>query len=1119
MGMSKKRKRADTDTARRCHSKRQDTHGTHDKTHTKSPVLNSCYPQVLTLREYFVASLPAASRVRRRRLEAWKDPETTTTSTTLLDTCLVGVLSHPSPEVQQERACNFVTFTQTQSSANQCHTAQGPICSIQDVVDFVIWLLFRKCPLTSNRPRHLLCNGLQKGNPLPGQVADSNGVFAISGNFQQHPNEGYNLLRKQPWEQYAALLGADGESIISSLLLDCGLFLRIDEGCDNYLQISGIPISDLNTHSSKGTNGSSATALRKLSDVTFARNRILYAKAPLNKKGVVHFGLKHVHVLQRYPRVDSADDTFHVMKHIFPRQFGLTNVFASPKGQQSGSFKAPDFTYREEEVSTAAKGARTRVPRRLRGAPNALVSRFRKRHARCSYTQLLRYHCPTGVRGQPNVDYVVTTEAAASSASTALNTQPLFSTKSQRQDLASHPSADTTRSFLPHSTPAPNVSAFCKAVLQRVLPGDVLGTGDDGKHNWKMFLRSVDRFVVLRRFETMTLAQVCQDLRIKCIGWMRPPHSHASSAMSRTDYNKRLEILQELMYYIFDSLLIPLLRSNFYITESGVHRNKLFFFRHDVWRRLSEPSLAFLRLNLYKPMKPSEVRKTFESRSLGYSNVRLLPKAEGARPITNLKRRMLKSAGGKRILGASINTQLAPVFNAFGYERKLNPDRLGGAIFSIAGLQGKLKQFAQQIPPREKLYFVKLDIQSCFDTIPQAELMKVVDNILTQSQYRTTRYTELKRSEGSNNKLCKQKFGGLAQFANDEAVLSLANATDLVSGKDGAVLVEGYMQKVWQHRQLISLLREHVLKNIVKIGKKHYQQTTGIPQGSVLSSALCTFFYSEFEKNCLGFLLPASSLLIRLIDDFLLITTDKAQAVEFLRVMLRGSQAYGITVNQNKTLANFDVQVGGQKIPRADQRRGFPYCGLLLDTKSLEIAKDWRRKDQIVDNGITVDVKKRAVNTFRRKTVLSFKMQMQAMLLDATLNSPDRVQSTYMEAFEETVTKMHAYARNMPPRLRPSGAIVQGVLAELIKVASRLGQRRQPRLQDGQLQNPVSRAQITWIGAMAFERVLLPKQTDYRHVLLWLRSLRRSETRTGSNHRTLRRFVQSHDCVLDRSVY
>lgn len=139
--------------------------------------------------------------------------------------------------------------------------------------------------------------------------------------------------------------------------------------------------------------------------------------------------------------------------------------------------------------------------------------------------------------------------------------------------------------------------------------------------------------------------------------------------MAKSDHDKRKEIFLELVYWVFDSFLIPLVRSNFHVTESNVHRNRLFYFRHDVWRMLSEPSLSNLRLNLFEDVPTETASKLLNARSLGFSKIRLLPKKSGVRIITNLKRRQQIMRNGAMVLGRSINSVMTPAFNVITYEK------------------------------------------------------------------------------------------------------------------------------------------------------------------------------------------------------------------------------------------------------------------------------------------------------------------------------------------------------------------------------------------------------------------------------------------------------------------
>ena len=137
--------------------------------------------------------------------------------------------------------------------------------------------------------------------------------------------------------------------------------------------------------------------------------------------------------------------------------------------------------------------------------------------------------------------------------------------------------------------------------------------------------------------------------------------------MSQSDLNKRIEIFQEFLYYVFDSILVPLIRAHFHVTESNVHRNRLFFFRHDVWRSLAEPAIASLNSTMFEEIRLDRAKKILDSRALGFSQIRLLPKQTGVRPIMNLRRRIAKP--GSKVLGRSINSVLAPVYSALTFEK------------------------------------------------------------------------------------------------------------------------------------------------------------------------------------------------------------------------------------------------------------------------------------------------------------------------------------------------------------------------------------------------------------------------------------------------------------------
>ena len=943
----------------------------------------------------------------------------------------------------------------------------------------------------------------------------------LPGILQSHPNESIDKLRQTPWASIFDLLKVDAELIFLHLLLDCAVFVKLSSGRDNLLQFSGVPIHEnagdrqkpgSTTVLGRSMNGATAPP----STIKFVRNRMLYGKPGLNSNGQVKFGLKHVHVLERKTDIGSPMQTLHVMKHVFPRQFGLHNVFTSAVDPRQSSHPQQDYTYREEELQNSDEKS-NKIPRRLRGGAQRIIYKMRRLHSRCSQSQLLRYYCAVGsfndIRRAGKLD-----SSTPASESTAPITQPPSNWPAA---LDGQTPGGEVPEFFSCATPAANVSAFCRAVLKRTLPKDMFGAGDSGGGNWRHIWTTLDRFVKMRRFETLSLHGVCHGMKVRAISWLQPPNMPGNQKLAMSEVKKRLEILHEIVYYVFDSLIMPTIRGNFYVTESGPYRNQLFYFRHDVWRKLTEPSLAMMRLNLYEQIPTSQVRRVLDSKRLGYSYVRLLPKADGTRPITNLRRRVVKTVGGRRILGPSINTQLNPVFCALTYERHHDPAHLGGTILSIGGLRDKLKAFSGTVKS-SKLYFVKADVQSCFDSIPQRELLHTIEEILKHSHYRVMKYAQLKstvvkRPDGSTGS--RPRFPSLARPASSDDSSTASVVAHMLKQKAGLVVAETGMQKLWRSSQLLKLLQEHVQSNIVKMGRKHFRQADGIPQGSVLSSILCSYFYSAFEAEYLGFL-NSSCLLVRLIDDFLLITTERCKAQRFLQVMTTKHETYGISVNPDKTLASFDVLIKGKKIPRHSGREAFPYCGVAIDTNTLELRKERQRKDVFVQNGLTVDTSKHAGASLRRKVLASLKIQMQPMLLDPALNSTRRITVTLLEAFAEAGMKMHRYLKIMRTAHRPSQQHLITIVEGMIGAAMQYSRSGDQITNEGQRGTNLTRNRVCWIAAASLERVLSVKQSQYPFVLQWLRSLlKHSEASMCMSRKSLEKLLEDSRRHFEGVVY
>lgn len=109
------------------------------------------------------------------------------------------------------------------------------------------------------------------------------------------------------------------------------------------------------------------------------------------------------------------------------------------------------------------------------------------------------------------------------------------------------------------------------------------------------------------------------------------------SRVSVTDALKRRELLEEFIFWYFDSFLIPLLKvttnmslslrgviltsdvisqTTFYITESSAFRNRVLYFRHDDWSTLCAPLVEKLSTDTFQRIEQVRYTRGFSGSSV-----------------------------------------------------------------------------------------------------------------------------------------------------------------------------------------------------------------------------------------------------------------------------------------------------------------------------------------------------------------------------------------------------------------------------------------------------------------------------------------------------------------------
>jgi len=115
------------------------------------------------------------------------------------------------------------------------------------------------------------------------------------------------------------------------------------------------------------------------------------------------------------------------------------------------------------------------------------------------------------------------------------------------------------------------------------------------------------------------------------------------------------------------------------------------------------------------------------------------------------------------------------------------------------------------------------------------------------------------------------------------------------------------------------------------------EESSHVIKGS--SSSNCDALFLQNHKDL--------HLLVRIVDDFLLLTTNQNMSNQFLKNLSKGIPGLGVKVNSEKSQVNYPIFIessaSGKVQTVREYRDFFPWCGLLINTSTCEISLDHNR--------------------------------------------------------------------------------------------------------------------------------------------------------------------------------
>ncbi|KAK7124179.1 hypothetical protein R3I94_018513 [Phoxinus phoxinus] len=557
--------------------------------------------------------------------------------------------------------------------------------------------------------------------------------------------------------------------------------------------------------------------------------------------------------------------------------------------------------------------------------------------------------------------------------------------------------AQDMESLLKSHVSAYRVYLFVRECLLYVVPEELWGSLENRLH----FLSNVKNFLCLGKFERLPLDQLMWKMKVKACHWLGLKKRHCAS-----EHRYREWMCAQFLAWTLSGFVVGLVRALFYVTESMGQKHALRFYRAEVWSKLQDMAFrVHLSKGQWRALSPSQALKF--PKTTVTSRIRFIPKVNSMRPITRLT--------GSRESLQHFQSCVRVLLNVLSVCVRKAPGPMGSTVWGWQDIHRVLGGFSpQQKSSPRPLYFVKVDVSGAYDSLPHHKLVEVLSEVLSPFEEQSFFLRQYARVWNDPNQGLRKHFCTKAETSEPLNMKGFVVDEQTNGSLRDAILVERHSSEV-RGGDVFQFFQKMLSSYVIHHDNQIFRQVCGIPQGSSVSALLCNLCYGHMENSLLKGI-ARGGCLMRLVDDFLLITPHLSKATEFLTTLLAGVPDYGCKINPQKVAVNFPVCEqwvcsGVSVFPSCCL---FPWCGLQIHTHTLDVYKDFSRYDGLSLRYSLTLGSAHSPAAVMKKLLAVLSLKCTNIFLDLRMNSVEAVYRSLYKLILLQALRFHACVKSLP---------------------------------------------------------------------------------------------------------
>ncbi|OUM52479.1 hypothetical protein BVG19_g1675 [[Candida] boidinii] len=521
---------------------------------------------------------------------------------------------------------------------------------------------------------------------------------------------------------------------------------------------------------------------------------------------------------------------------------------------------------------------------------------------------------------------------------------------------------------------------FIIIIISKIFPIEIFG---DSK-NFQIIISRISQYINRSKINNfMKISDIIKNIKLNNIPWIRSP---SNRNQNKFEFERSKVFFTRFVHFLFNKFINSLICLFFHVTEISQTHN-LIYFKHSIWSKLTKNfENKFFNNNLKLVTDSSRCYNklyNFTHNTHLIGKMKILPKLNNDFRII-VKPNRFNSNLNDIDYNNMVNFEIKPTLkilkcqNNASIQKKNDLNCQGKKIYNVNDLPSIIHGYKEKLLKKyqmsnlPQIYVLKFDVKNCYDSIPVNEILNKIDNLFPdENQMFYTRYINIidsNKIDGNNNNSLKKKLillnkPNINSFdQNSENNINPSVKTSLIY--DNAKTLTFNKEKI---RKIIEyqLFNSAIYKN-----NKTYIRKDGLFQGYPLSGALCDILYDSIELKFLKILNESdnneellgknNNCLIRIADDFLILSDNYHSVNKLKRLISRRIDKFNFTVNRLKTINNFSDKDGVCAMSSVN------FCGYTIDLNDLSIIKSFESFNSYPF--------KNHINTFNKLCIGCFKI-------------------------------------------------------------------------------------------------------------------------------------------------